>query len=250
MEKNVKDDIKIYNVTDILPEIPCVYLLQNKINNKIYIGKANSLKNRMKQHLNHARCKTNFNTPIKNSIIKYGWDNFSVTILKEVPIDMLIDWETFYIEKFNATNKDIGYNILKQGFDRTGILHNDITKEKISNSCKIHASRGKDHYTNKIGSSNITKAHERNRGKTRPDWVREKISIGNKGKDMSQLKKPVKQLCKETGELIKIWDSIIDAIRGLGLKETSRGIGMVCNKSPNMIGNIQTSAYGYKWEFV
>jgi len=67
---------------------------------------------------------------------------------------------------------------------------------------------------------------------------------------MSQLKKPVKQLCKETGELIKIWDSIIDAIRGLGLKETSRGIGMVCNKSPNMIGNIQTSAYGYKWEFV
>lgn len=47
-------------------------------------------------------------------IKKYGWSNFSVEILEEVPFDLLNERESFYIKQYNSLTPN-GYNICVGG---------------------------------------------------------------------------------------------------------------------------------------
>jgi group I intron endonuclease len=102
-----------------------VYLLTNKINNKIYIGQTiQKLKERLRKYLY-------LNTQIINRAIhKYGCENFQCEVLCYAnSIDDLNDKEIFFINKYNSTNKLIGYNIRKGGHN---FEKSDETKQKIS----------------------------------------------------------------------------------------------------------------------
>lgn len=83
-----------------------IYKTTNLINNKIYIGQ--SRKN-----------NTNYygsGKLIKNAIKKYGKDNFIKEILTEcLTLDDLNEKEIYWIDFYNSTNLDIGYNIEKGG---------------------------------------------------------------------------------------------------------------------------------------
>ncbi len=52
---------------------------------------------------------------------------------------------------------------------------------------------------------------------------------------------PVKQICKDSGEVIKIWDSIVEASIGLGVRHKS-SISKCCKGK-------QMTCYGFKWEY-
>lgn len=76
---------------------------------KRYIGKT---KTTLKERAGHngrgyRGCKA-FN----NAINKYGWENFQVEILKEVPIEALEEVETQYILDYDTVNPKKGYNII------------------------------------------------------------------------------------------------------------------------------------------
>lgn len=232
-----------------LPEIPCVYMLKNLINGKIYIGKANDLRLRMRYHWYNL--SKNENQPLQNSIRKHGWDNFECTIIEEVPIEQLIERETYYILKYKSTDKTIGYNVLTHGFDRSGIPHREEVKKQISESCKKNAKRGDEHpiHTNPHMLDNIKIAHKNNTGKHRSEETKAKISAGHKGKAQFYNRKPVKQIDPNTNEIIKVWDSMQLAAEGLGKKWAS-SIRTVINKRPNRDGIIQKTAFGFKWELV
>ena len=60
------------------PAATGIYCLWNKITNQIYIGSSANLQKRIKQHFS-SRCH---NPYLKNSIKKYGKDNFSITWFK------------------------------------------------------------------------------------------------------------------------------------------------------------------------
>lgn len=47
-----------------------------------------------------------------NAIQKYGWDNFEVDILEEVPLENILIAETQYIIEYDTANPDKGYNII------------------------------------------------------------------------------------------------------------------------------------------
>jgi hypothetical protein len=118
-----------------IPNKPGVYLLKNRITNKIYIGKAKNLRIRIK---NHAYSINDFskNSYISKSIKKYGWDKFDIVILDvydEVDNNFLLERESFWIKDLNATNPNIGYNLCEYSNDWTGKKHKKQTKEKLKN---------------------------------------------------------------------------------------------------------------------
>lgn len=74
-------------------------------NGKIYIGKSNDIKRRMKEHLYDNR------TTVDRAIKKYGLKEFE--LLEEIEPnnnELMQSKEKYWIEYFNSNNKKIGYN--------------------------------------------------------------------------------------------------------------------------------------------
>lgn len=49
-----------------------------------------------------------------NAIKKYGWENFQVEILEEVPLDVIDETEVNYILDYNTVDPKFGYNIMQE----------------------------------------------------------------------------------------------------------------------------------------
>ena len=95
-----------------------LYIHKNKINNKVYIGITNDIKNRWRgngsQYKPHKN--RNQNIPFWNAIKKYGFDNFEHIILRtDLTFEEACKLEIEYIEKYQSRNKDKGYNRAKGG---------------------------------------------------------------------------------------------------------------------------------------
>ena len=127
-----------------------IYQAKNKVNGKRYIGQTiHSIEYRMKQHLNSVKYR-NGCTLFKKALKKYGPSNFTWTIIDVAnsPSE-LNDKETFWIEFFNTTNPEKGYNL--KGGGREPFLTEEV-KKSIGNSQK-----GKlNHMYGKKGKSNPT----------------------------------------------------------------------------------------------
>lgn len=111
-----------------------IYKLTCNNNGKIYIGKSINISDRIKVY---RRGKNAIGNYLKNAIIKHGWDSFAVEVLEVVESfdkvrdnDKLLKREAYYIELFDATDKDNGYNICKYSTDKTGMKMSDEFKEK------------------------------------------------------------------------------------------------------------------------
>lgn len=142
-----------------------IYKLTCISNGKVYIGKSVNIRTRMIAHrysVNRLRKYGYF----ENAIIKYGWESFKFEIV-EIFEDFdkskdnlsLLERESYYIELFDSTNREKGYNRCKYSNDRTGIPCSEETKRKI-------------------GLGNL--------GKTVTDDVKLKISQSMMGKTMSE----------------------------------------------------------------
>lgn len=262
-----------------IPDKMGIYLLRNKLSNKIYIGKSVHLHARMRSHKWSKKSKES--SHIINAIKKYGWESFDIEILLEfdnIDNNVLLFLESSIIYFYNSTDRTIGYNILKYSSDWTGRKHSKETKEKLSRL-------GKERFKNKPGFNLGKKASIETRqkiskaGMGRTPWNigipwttehKEKLSIIKIGTKLSQktknkmsesakktdktyLKKKVKQIDKNSGEIIKIWNSISDASCFYSKNKTNCGVSMitsVCLKKPDKRGYFKKSAYGFLWEFI
>lgn len=107
-----------------------IYKITNIVNNKIYIGQTiRSLDERIEDY---KRGKTNDH--LKNAFNKYGFDNFKFEIINTATsIEELNNKEIDYINKYNSTDKNIGYNISIGGKNS---LASPETLEKMSKAHK------------------------------------------------------------------------------------------------------------------
>lgn len=101
-----------------------IYMYTNKINGKQYIGQTiHSISRRAGYHLtNYIKSSPKFG----RAILKYGYENFSSTILHDNIEDksMLDAYESLYIELYNTIEN--GYNIAEGGYS----LHDKGVYEK------------------------------------------------------------------------------------------------------------------------
>ena len=99
-----------------------IYKFTNKINKKVYIGKADNLEERFKSHKrNYNNDKLqDYNTKFYRALRKYGFEGFDYEILESNKYwteDILNQKEIEYISKYRAAEDEYGYNIQKGGLN-------------------------------------------------------------------------------------------------------------------------------------
>jgi group I intron endonuclease len=171
-----------------------VYAIQNKINLKIYIGYSSNPEkrwNREKSASSHYKDRE-YNTLLSRAIRKYGWDNFSKTIIEEFnnAQEALIAekfWIKFYRSNVLVYGGAYGYNLHEGG----GLPPNHTGKKRSEEHKKI-----------------ISKTHK---GKTISDKQKQQIGEVHKGTHLSQEAKQHlsninkgRIVSKETGKKISI----------------------------------------------
>ena len=107
-----------------------IYIIKNKINNKVYIGQTiQGSSIRFKQHLKLS--KANKNQLIYKAIKKYGKEKFYFEVLENniQTYKKLSEAEELYITKFNSITPN-GYNMCPGG--QKYRRKSDITNEQIS----------------------------------------------------------------------------------------------------------------------
>lgn len=110
-----------------------VYLVVNKINNKVYVGQTvRKFNERKRNHLSSARNGSQL--PFHHAIRKYGIGNFTWEIIYEATsLQDLNEAEEYLIAEYNSRSKDRGYNINFGGDNR--IMPDDV-KGKIRAALK------------------------------------------------------------------------------------------------------------------
>ena len=87
-----------------------IYMIQNKVNGKIYIGQAVDIEKRWKDHKKCLRNNRHHNEHLQNTWNKYGEDNFEFTIICECEENQLNTMEEYYIFELMSYDSDFGYN--------------------------------------------------------------------------------------------------------------------------------------------
>ena len=110
-----------------------VYLITNKINDKKYVGITRvSVESRLKNHFRY-RTKEQCTTKFNYAVLKYGVDNFTVSILEtHIPKEKADEKERYYISLYNSYKN--GYNSTVGGSGTVGYVFTEEDRKKMSNS--------------------------------------------------------------------------------------------------------------------
>jgi group I intron endonuclease len=107
-----------------------IYAIICLINDKMYIGSANNLSERWKQHKCRLTVGDHHNKHLQNAWNKYWKHNFIFVILERT--NNLIEREQYWIDLTNCCNKNIGYNKRIIAESNAGYKCSEETKRKIS----------------------------------------------------------------------------------------------------------------------
>lgn len=84
-------------------EIICgIYGIKNIVNGKMYVGQAINIYKRWKDHIDDLNEDKHYNIHLQRSWNLYGQENFKFFILEECSQEDLNQKEIFYVDKFNA----------------------------------------------------------------------------------------------------------------------------------------------------
>ena len=202
-----------------------IYMWTNKLTGDIYIGQSSDLSKRFKKYFTLSYIKSKGGFIISRALIKYGYTNFSLTILEYCDKSDLLTREQYYFDKLNPQ-----YNILKIAGSSQGYKHSVETKAKISKALKgvyideKSALFGRFHTEETKKLMSLKKAGENNPlyGKTHSDDTKElmrQIASGRKHSDETKLKmstkhgNPVNIYEKCSSEGFKLIGSFVSARR-------------------------------------
>lgn len=199
-----------------------IYKYTNIHDGKVYIGQTiNESKRREKWKNLKAPYAGDY---INRARAKYGLESFKYEVIAEVINDdedilreTLDSLEGKYISLYRSKNSKFGYNLTDGGCSGKGQIVSFETRAKISK-----ANKGLKKKMSEQGRKNISASHKSLRPWT---WKR------------------VAQYNKDTGELIKIWDSLTSVIKHFGDKSCSNLIYAIQ-------GKYRHKTYrGYKWKY-
>lgn len=154
-----------------------IYIIENLVNDKIYIGSAVNLNKRFNSHRTKLYRNIHDNKYLQASWNKHSKDNFYFGILEYCESDKLIEREQWWLDFTKDLNK---YNLVKNAGNTLGLVHSEDSKAKMSVArkgiikspewqAKINASL-KSKKPSEETKSKISKAHK---GKHMPEHVKE-----------------------------------------------------------------------------
>lgn len=212
-------------------KIQGIYKITNKLNNKCYIGQSVSIFYRWYQHRNK---KSNLH--LYNSFDKYGINNFTFEIIEVVAdrsklLEREIYWYDYYKPEYNNIRPEyngksgMGKAVYQIDMNSLEVIREFPTLSSTYDSCTSVKHAIKQKYAISAGGYYWCYKDE---------WYE-----GWKPRNSKAIKHKVAKINKETGDIIKIYDSINQAFKDTGISHISR----VCK-------NQRVSAGGFKWSYV
>jgi group I intron endonuclease len=105
-----------------------IYKFTNTVNGKVYIGQSKDIRARLYTHKCVVKSAQTF---LAAAMRKHGFDNFSSEIIEECQVSELNQKEIYWINFYNSTDPEIGYNETKGGHDRA--YSSEVTPELLEN---------------------------------------------------------------------------------------------------------------------
>ena len=111
-----------------------VYRITNKANGKVYIGSSVDIKGRWNSHISDLSRGVHRNQYLQNAWNKYGKDNFVFEIIEKCSKDEINLREQYWIDTYNASIRDKGYNILPTAYSNLGFKPSKETIQRMSDA--------------------------------------------------------------------------------------------------------------------
>lgn len=199
-----------------------IYVIRNKVNNKVYVGKAKDIYRRIRQHINDLNKEgKDENSYLINAWKKYGRSQFEYFVIEYVPVEQLKIRELFWQTHYNCTDRKLGYNIRLDS--ETQCIVSEETRTKLSVAQKKRFSDP----TERLKCSHTY-------WKDNPNAAKEM----GKQVSLSKIKYIIYQYTKD-GVFVRTWDSVKEIIEQ-NPNYKRHQIYSVCSKQ-------KPSAYGYVW---
>lgn len=234
-----------------------IYCIKNTVNDKVYIGKAKNIYNRIRSHKYNLRKKSkDENRHLINAWYKYGEDVFIYTILEEFDFDeqKLREREDYWIVEYDATNQDKGYNMRRDS--STGCFVSEETRQLLS---EINSGENNPNYGNKWSdeqrqqmSKTLKEQYANGRTNSEKAWQNGITERNKRWEENPELKEEMKdkvsskkteynyyQCDKKTGNVIKVWSSIHEILKEHPEWKRHNIYAACSGEKP--------SIYGYKW---
>ena len=181
-----------------------IYVIQNNLNQKKYVGKAVNIYRRIKDHITALNTKNkNENRHLINSWHKYGRENFSYYVIEylndedpKVLEQLLKDKELYWIQTLDTTNPEKGYNMR---LDSEGKC---IVSEETREQCSIAQ---KQRFSNQEERTKMSEILKKKRKENPELWEESKVKLAYINR-----KYRIAKCDKQTGEIIKIYEIIKD----------------------------------------
>lgn len=217
-----------------------IYSITNKLNGKRYIGKSKNIERRFWFHKNAlSKCGENpekykraVNRYLAAAVIKVGIENFNFEVLETFDSlngSILADAEIAWMEHYNTTNREFGYNLKKDSSTKVEV-HED-TRRLIS---ELNRGENNPNYGNRWTDEKKACMSEKKRNQYKDgtydymkteEW-RLKLSAwsvetwkdlekkNNMARKVAEAKSELKfeQYDKMTGELVATYNSMLDII--------------------------------------
>jgi len=166
-----------------------IYKIVCTISGKIYVGRTQEkLSKRIYKHKYYSK---KGRPGVDSAIAKYGWENFTVEVIEECPIEQLNEREIFWITTLNSKAPN-GYNLTDGGDGCTGYKHTAESRAKISANHADVSGENNPMYGKPLSEEHkakISANHADVSGKNNPNYgkplskeQKDKISASQKGK--------------------------------------------------------------------
>jgi group I intron endonuclease len=134
-----------------------IYKITNKVNEKIYIGSAYNLVNRIHTHKSTLRRGVHKNKHLQSAFNLYGEDEFIFETIEAVEDkEIILEREQFYLDFFLAYERENGYNIARVAGNTAGVIPDAETRKRMSEAAKKRPKRGMPEHQKKILSEKFS----------------------------------------------------------------------------------------------
>lgn len=160
-----------------------IYKITNKVNKKYYIGSANDLYKRYKDHRNALESNRHHNKQLTRFVNKYGLDKLKFCLLEECQSEDLESKEQYYITNSkNLFNETIDVKACNRGKKLS-----EEHKQRISESIKAKGIKRSDETKAKISEANKGKVGKYKRTDKTKQIVADKLKNNSeRGKKISE----------------------------------------------------------------
>lgn len=201
-----------------------IYKIENQINHKVYIGKTEHVNpnRRWVEHQADSRNPSRNHRALYQALNKYGIENFTFTVLEETEFPE--EREMYYIQEYNSYH--FGYNETLGGDGRKYL---ELPEQDI---CKFYLSHSLGETVSHFGhdSETIKRVLYKNNIPILSGQERNKLNLS----------KAVAKLDKNSGEILEIYPSVLEAERQ---NQCHSHIKDVCHGKRKTAG-------GFRWMFV